>query len=73
MSIALVVVLGIAMMAIGLSVTFMIASSVPQSMLQRASNHGRFAGLAADDQNGGSGKRVSNVQPQMGNRTINAI
>ncbi len=73
MSIALVVFLGIALVAMGVGVTFMIASAVPQAMLQRAQDHGRFAGLAADDQNGGSGKRVSAGQPHLGNRTINAI
>jgi hypothetical protein len=51
----------------------MIASSVPQSMLQRAQDHGRFAGLAADDQNGGSGKRVVASRPHLGNQAINAI
>ncbi|SAL57082.1 hypothetical protein AWB68_02790 [Caballeronia choica] len=73
MSIALLIVLGIALVAAGVGVTFMIASAVPQSMLQRAQDHGRFAGLAADDQNGGSGKRVAAGQPNLGNRTINAI
>jgi hypothetical protein len=51
----------------------MIASAVPQSMLQRAQDHGRFAGLAADDQNGGSGKRVHAGRPHLGNQAINAI
>ncbi|BAN24905.1 hypothetical protein BRPE64_BCDS02440 [Caballeronia insecticola] len=51
----------------------MIASAVPQNMLQRAQDHGRFAGLAADDQNGGSGKRVDARRPHMGNQAINAI
>ncbi|WP_250473511.1 hypothetical protein [Caballeronia sp. GAFFF1] len=73
MSIALLVVVGIALVAAGVGVTFMIASAVPQDMLQRAQEHGRFAGLAADDQNGGSGKRVVANRPQMGNQAINAI
>ncbi|MDR5856885.1 hypothetical protein P9239_05015 [Caballeronia sp. LZ062] len=73
MSIALLVVVGIALVAVGVGVTFMIASAVPQDMLQRAQEHGRFAGLAADDQNGGSGKRVVADRPQMGNQAINAI
>jgi hypothetical protein len=73
MSIALLVVVGFALVAVGVGVTFMIASAVPQSMLQRAQNHGRFAGLAADDQNGGSGKRVDARRPHMGNQAINAI
>jgi hypothetical protein len=73
MSIALLVVLGIALVGAGVGVTFMIASAVPQDMLQRAQDHGRFAGLAADDQNGGSGKRVPSGQPNFGNQSINAI
>ncbi|WP_250534950.1 hypothetical protein [Caballeronia sp. AZ10_KS36] len=73
MSIALLVVVGIALVAVGVGVTFIIASAVPQDMLQRAQEHGRFAGLAADDQNGGSGKRVVADRPQMGNQAINAI
>ena len=73
MSIALLVVVGFALVAVGVGVTFMIASAVPQDMLQRAQEHGRFAGLAAQDQNGGSGKRVAVARPQMGNQAINAI
>ncbi|CDY76041.1 hypothetical protein BGLT_02111 [Caballeronia glathei] len=73
MSIAMLIVFGIALVATGVSVTFMIASAVPQPMLQRAQEHGRFAGLAADDQNGGSGKQVSAGRPNLGNQAINAI
>ena len=73
MSIAMLIVFGIALVATGVSVTFMIASAVPQPMLQRAQDHGRFAGLAADDQNGGSGKQVSAGRPNLGNQAINAI
>ncbi len=63
MSIAMLIVFGIALVATGVGVTFMIASAVPQPMLQRAQEHGQFAGLAADDQNGGSGKQVSAGRP----------
>jgi hypothetical protein len=73
MSIALLVVAGFALVAVGTGVTFMIASAVPQDMLQRAQEHGRFAGLAADDQNGGSGLRIDAGRPHMGNQVINAI
>ncbi len=73
MSIALLVVVGIALVAVGVGVTFMIASAVPQDMLQRAQDHGRFASLAADDQNGGSSKRIDAGRPQLGNQAINAI
>lgn len=73
MSIVLLAVIGFALVAMGTGVTFMIASAVPQDMLQRAQDHGRFAGLSADDQNGGSGKRIDAGRPQMGNQVINAI
>jgi len=73
MSIAMLIVFGIALVATGVTVTFMSASAVPQPMLQRAQEHGRFAGLAADDQNGGSGKQVSAGRPNLGNQAINAI
>jgi hypothetical protein len=73
MSIALLVVVAFALVAVGMGVTFMIASAVPQDMLQRAQKHGRYAGLSADDQNGGSGKRIDAGRPQMGNQAINAI
>jgi Na+(H+)/acetate symporter ActP len=73
MSIALLAVVGFALVAVGMGVTFMIASAVPQDMLQRAQNNGRYAGLTADDQNGGSGKRIDAGRPQLGNQVINAI
>lgn len=73
MSIALLVVLGFALVAVGAGVTFMIASAVPQPMLQLAQDNGRYAGLAADDQNDGSGKQVPSGRPNLGNQAINAI
>jgi ABC-type phosphate transport system auxiliary subunit len=73
MSIALLAVIGFALVAVGAGVTFMIASAVPQEMLQRAQDHGRFAGLVADDQNDGSGKRIDAGRPHLGTQVINAI
>jgi hypothetical protein len=73
MSITLVVLAGFALVAVGMGVTFMIASAVPQDMLQRAQNNGRYAGLTADDQNGGSGKRIDAGRPHIGTQVINAI
>ena len=45
MSIALLVVIGIALVAGGVGVTFALASAVPQDVLQRAQDNGRYAGL----------------------------
>lgn len=73
MSITLLVVAGLALVAVGAAVTFSMVSAVSQAMLQRAQNHGRYAGLTASSQGGGSGKRVSGGQPNLGNQTINAI
>jgi type II secretory pathway pseudopilin PulG len=73
MSIALLVVIGIALVAAGVGVTFTLASVLPQAMLQRAQNNGRYAGLTADDQGGSTGKQVTSGAPKLGHRTINAI
>jgi len=59
MSIALIVVMGIAFVAAGAGVTFTLASALPQDVLQRAQNHGRYAGLAADDRGEITGKRAA--------------
>jgi hypothetical protein len=40
--------MGIALIAAGAAATFMLASSIPQRILQHAQEHGRFAGLVAD-------------------------
>lgn len=72
MSTALLALLGIGVVAAGSVVTFIIASSVPQPVLQRAQDHGRFAGLDADDQNGGSGKRITDGYSDLGAHVVNA-
>ncbi|WP_158934914.1 hypothetical protein [Burkholderia sp. S171] len=73
MSIALLVVIGIALVAGGVGVTFALASAVPQDVLQRAQDNGRYAGLAADDQGGGTGTRATTGVRNLGHQTINAI
>jgi hypothetical protein len=72
MTIALLTLLGIGVVAAGAAATFLIASSVPQPVLQRAQNHGRFAGLDADDQNGGPGKRAAHGYSNLGAQVVNA-
>jgi hypothetical protein len=59
MSIVLMAVLSIALVAAGAGVTFMLASALPQAVLQRAQDHGRYAGLAADDRGENTGKRMA--------------
>jgi hypothetical protein len=73
MSIVLLIVMGIALVAAGVGVTFTLASKLPQAMLQRAQDNGRYAGLTADDQGGGSGKQVTTGTSNLGNQAINAI
>jgi hypothetical protein len=60
MSIALLVELGIALVAAGAGATFILATALPQAALQRAQDHGRYAGLAAaDDRGENTGKRMA--------------
>jgi hypothetical protein len=73
MSIALLVVIGIALVAGGVGVTFALASALPQDVLQRAQDNGRYAGLTADDQGGSTGTRVTTGARNLGHQTINAI
>jgi hypothetical protein len=72
MSATLLALLGIGVVAVGSAATFFIASSVPQPVLQRAKDNGRFAGLDADDQNGGSGKRATDSYSDLGAQVVNA-
>jgi len=73
MSIALLVVIGIALVAGGVGVTFALASALPQDVLQRAQDNGRYAGLTADDQGGSKGTRATTGARNLGHQTINAI
>jgi hypothetical protein len=50
MSAALLTVMTIALIAAGAGATFMLASSLPQAVVQSAQDHGRFAGLARDSE-----------------------
>jgi hypothetical protein len=60
MSIALMVALGIALIAAGAGMTFILTTALPQAVLQRAQEHGRYAGLAVtDDRDENTGKRMA--------------
>jgi hypothetical protein len=74
MSIFLLFALAVALMAASAGVTFLLASAVPQGVLQRAQDHGRFTGLAADGQEETTGKRARNSTPKRAyhHRTVDA-
>jgi hypothetical protein len=64
MSIVLLIALGMALMAVSAGVTFLLASSLPQDVLQKAQDHGRFAGLVADGRDATTGKRAKSATPK---------
>jgi hypothetical protein len=59
MEVAIGVLLVVALIALGVSVTVLIGSRVPEDVFERAQAHGRFSGLtAASTSGGGRGKRA---------------
>jgi hypothetical protein len=72
MSIVMLIVLGMALLGASAGVTFLLASAVPQGVLQRAQDNGRFAGLTVDGQDEASGKRAKNAasKPAYHHRTV---
>lgn len=48
MNIALMILMGVAMIAAGAAATFMMVVTIPERVLQKAEEHGRFAGLSGD-------------------------
>ncbi len=64
MSIVLLIAVGMALMVASAGVTFLLASAVPQVVLQHAQDHGRFAGLSVDGQDEGPGKRAKDSTPR---------
>jgi hypothetical protein len=73
MEIALLVVLGIGVLALGAAATLILASAVPQAVFARAQEHGRYAGLSAEDSSGGPGKTVTMGYPKLGKQIINVF
>jgi hypothetical protein len=71
MSIVLLIALGVGLLAASAGVTFLLASAIPQHVLQRAQENGRFAGLTADGQDEIAGKRARNstAKPAYHHRT----
>jgi hypothetical protein len=70
---ALLVILGIVVLALGSAVTFMLVWSVPQAVFARAQEHGRYAGLSAEDSGGGPGKTITTGYPNLGKQLINVF
>ena len=73
MGTALLVILGIGVLALGSAATFMLVSYVPQAVLARAQEYGRYAGLSAEDSGGGPGKTVTTGYPKLGKQLINVF
>lgn len=53
---ALLLGLAFGLIALGVGVTFLIATRVPTPVLARAQEHGRFAGLGASQETAGIGR-----------------
>lgn len=56
MNAALLSVLALGLIALGVTVTWLIATRVPMAALTRAQEHGRFAGLGATQESDGIGR-----------------
>ncbi|MNT57610.1 hypothetical protein [Cupriavidus necator] len=56
MEVALLFVLGLALIAGGVSMTIMLATRLPMDVLATAQEHGRFAGLGSNQESDGVGR-----------------
>ncbi|SPA30214.1 hypothetical protein [Cupriavidus taiwanensis] len=56
MEVALLVALGLALIAVGVGVTTLLATRLPMDVLVTAQDHGRFAGLGSDQHSDGVGR-----------------
>ncbi|MFS8975260.1 hypothetical protein PO002_12230 [Cupriavidus necator] len=59
MEVALLFVLGLALIAGGVSMTIMLATRLPMDVLATAQEHGRFAGLDSNQERDGVGRARS--------------
>ncbi|WP_042879153.1 hypothetical protein [Cupriavidus necator] len=67
MEVALLFVLGLALIAGGVSMTIMLATRLPVEVLATAQEHGRFAGLGSNQESNGVGRaRPSRIVPAAG-------
>ncbi|MDK3023451.1 hypothetical protein QO239_12680 [Cupriavidus taiwanensis] len=67
MEVALLVALGLALIAVGVGVTTLLATRLPMDVLVTAQDHGRFAGLGSDQQRDGAGRAsASRIVPAAG-------
>lgn len=65
MEIVLLAGLAIGVVALGSAATFLLASRVPQPVLECAQENGRYAGLSTEDSGGGPGKTISTGFPKL--------
>ncbi|CAG2142009.1 hypothetical protein LMG31506_02578 [Cupriavidus yeoncheonensis] len=63
MEVALWIAGALGLMALGATVTYLIAMAVPEPVFERAQPHGRYAGLgAATDRRRGGGRRIRRMR-----------
>ncbi|KWR77152.1 hypothetical protein [Cupriavidus sp. IDO] len=69
MDAALLLILALALIAVGVGMTFLLATRVPMDLLVTAQEHGRFAGLGSNQEDAGVGRarpaRTVGVAPQL--------
>jgi hypothetical protein len=68
----LLVMLAAGLLAIGVGVTFLIATRVPMPVLEQAQDHGRFAGLGSVQSNPGAGKPRAAAVVNLGKDLVHA-
>ncbi|WP_354683648.1 hypothetical protein [Cupriavidus necator] len=67
MEVALLFVLGLLLIAGGVSMTILLATRLPMDVLVTAQEHGRFAGLGSNQESDGVGRaRQSRIVPAAG-------
>ncbi|SPA51623.1 hypothetical protein [Cupriavidus taiwanensis] len=67
MEVALLVGLGLALIAVGVGVTTLLATRLPMDVLVTAQDHGRFAGLGSKQHSDGVGRAsTSRIVPSAG-------
>jgi hypothetical protein len=67
MEVALLLALGLGLIAVGVAVTTLLATRLPMDVLVTAQEHGRFAGLGSNQESDGVGRaRPSRAVPAAG-------
>jgi hypothetical protein len=71
METSLLIGLAVGLLACGAGVTYLMTVAIPAAVLKHAQNHGRFAGLEAEESRGGSGKAISTGYRHAGKQPLN--